>query len=118
MRDGKIFKTRIGMVWPERNVALQIAAIPFSAKADRTQDFPATGIGHAQGQAAIGVALGKHIHPVAIGPAGHNLWRAINNGKAFQFHGITCLAVQTQALGPHRSDRQRVFSNVQGTHPA
>jgi hypothetical protein len=47
-------------------------AIPLGLDAARRQDLPAHAVGDAEGQAAIGKAFRRRIHPVARRPARHD----------------------------------------------
>ena len=47
-----------------------VAAVPGRLEGERQRDLPAAGVGDRERDAAVGVALAGHVHPVAVGRPG------------------------------------------------
>ena len=69
------------------DVRLAGSAVPFGGEGQGAQELPAGGVGHGQRQAAIGVAAGEGVHPVARLPPRHEVGRRRRHRIAFQFQG-------------------------------
>ena len=86
MAVGKAFDAFGVFFGGQQDGAFHWPAIPDDFDIERAKDFPTGGVGHGQREAAIGVAIGESVHPVALALARDDLGGGVVDFVTVELH--------------------------------